>query len=132
MSRISTEERPSTTITREMISPETVIRWDPITNTGILMFNVKDLITIGEEQNIVECKRLIQQGMPLPFLGDELSILMQRPPVSITTSDGKTVKVSPETVMLYLKKLFQDLIVEANEAEVIYQADIENGTSSSV
>lgn len=99
MSRIITTE--NATVIREYLSPVTVIRWDPLTNSGSLTYSVHEYLFINDE---------FSQSK---FVGDSSITLEQMVSKNydVEVAPGVIQTVPGGLIMLAFKKAFEDAIV---------------------
>lgn len=107
------KEQTNVTLTREAVAPRIQINWNPVDNSGAVIFHVERMEAIDGE-----FQRMIPEG----FLSVSLADLMPR---SVTLPDGS--EVSTPMVMGYIKAMFDTLYTEREVAVSEPPPDDSNG-----
>lgn len=100
MSRIITTE--NATVTREYVSPVTTIHWDPISNTGVLVYHVKELLFINGEH--ISTTDKTSASLSLDTVVNAV--------YSVEVAPGVVHDVPGGLIMLAFKKAFEDAIAK--------------------
>lgn len=98
MSRVITTE--NATVVREFLSPVTTIRWDPITNTGSLTYQVTEYLFINGEYS--QTKVVGESSITLETLTNKT--------YSVEVAPDTFVDVHGGLIMLAFKKAFEQAI----------------------
>jgi hypothetical protein len=115
MSRIIEE----THITRvlEAVSPETNIYWNPVDDTGNIVFRVKDMLTENDVFKGLQSNQSLGTGGQGSDIWVTIENLLNRT-ITIILPDQSTMDIPSGILMLAVTKLFNDLyderIVEMN------------------
>lgn len=102
MSRIINTENAS--VTRELVSPTTIIDWDPLSNTGTLTYQVKELLFINNE---------FIKAVPFGNFSVSLDEMISNT-YSVEVEPGVFMDVPGGLIMLAFKKAFEQALVESN------------------
>jgi hypothetical protein len=100
MSRVVITENAK--VVREYVSPVTTIHWDPMSNTGILVYNVKELLFVNDV--LVSTTDKTTASIPLE------TVVSSNYDVEVAA--GQFVTVSGGLIMLAFKKAFEDAIAK--------------------
>lgn len=98
MSRVITTENAK--VTREYVSPTTTIRWDPLSNTGSLVYTVEEYLFINDQ--FVQSKIIGDSSITLEQMVTRNYDIELEPGVFTTVPGG--------LIMLAFKKAFEDAI----------------------
>lgn len=98
MSRVITTE--NATLVREFLSPVTTIRWDPITNTGSLTYQVTEYLFINGEYS--QAKVVGESSVTLDVLTKQV--------YRVEVAPGQFMDVPGGLIMLAFKKAFEQAI----------------------
>lgn len=102
MNRILTTE--NATVKRELVSPTTVINWEPLSNTGVLTYQIQEMIYVNDE---------FIKSVPVNSVSITLADLVTKT-YDVEVEPGVTVQVPGGLIMLAFKKAFEQAIVENN------------------
>lgn len=102
MSRVLTTE--NATVTREIVSPQTVIDWDPTTGAGTITYRTVELLFVNGE---------FIKSVPMNNFTVELQRMIEKT-LKVEVEPGITVDVPGGLVMLAFKKAFEEALAEAN------------------
>lgn len=102
MSRILITE--NATVKRELVSPSTVINWDPITNGGVLTFQMQELIYLNGE---------FLKSVPVSSITIRLEDLISKN-YEVEVEPGVNMTVPGGLIMLAFKKAFEESVIENN------------------
>lgn len=100
MSRVSTTE--NATVTREFVSPTTTVHWDPISNSGTLVYNVEEMLFINGE--------FIQSTHKSSVAISLEELVAREYPVEV--APGVVQNVPGGLIMLAFKKAFEIAVEE--------------------
>lgn len=100
MARIEITENAK--VVREYVSPVTTVRWDPITNTGVLTYNINELLFINDE--FIQSTPKTSASLPLEE--------MIAKNYDIEVAEGVFHTVNGGLIMLAFKKAFEVAIAE--------------------
>ena len=110
MSRIRTET--SLTRIKEAVSPVTTIYWNPVTNDGVLRFNVEDIVIENDViLGLTPNTQLKRDSNGAAIIDRSIAELMPRN-VSIPTGPDTGVTVPLMLVMGAIKALFNEVYTE--------------------
>lgn len=110
MSRIRTET--SLTRIKEAVSPVTTIYWNPVTNDGILRFNVEDIVIENDEiLGLTPNTQLKRNASGAAIIDRSIAELMPRN-VEIPTGPDTSITVPLMLVMGAIKALFNEVYTE--------------------
>lgn len=109
MSRIIEE----TNITRvlEAVAPTTTINWNPLDNSGTVVFQVQDMLTENGVYKGLQPNQALGTGGLGPYVQISIADLLART-VTVTLPDASTMDIPGGILMLTVKKLFDDLYSE--------------------
>lgn len=102
MSRIINTENAS--VKRELVSPTTIIDWDPGSNTGTITYQVKELLFVNDE---------FIKDVPFGNFTVSLEKMIEKV-YKVEVEPGVVVDVPGGLMMLAFKKAFEEALVEAN------------------
>ena len=100
MSRVLTTKNAK--VVREYVSPITTIHWDPISNSGVLIYNVNEILHINDE---------FIQMMPKSSVTLPIEQLVNRD-YEIEVAEGVSHTVNGGLIMLAFKKAFELAVQE--------------------
>lgn len=100
MSRVVTTE--NATVTREYFSPVTTIHWDPISNSGVLLYQVKEYLSVNGELVSVTDKTTASISLETMVSAN----------YDVEVAAGQFVTVSGGLIMLAFKKAFEDAVAK--------------------
>lgn len=100
MSRIINTE--NATVLRELVSPTTIIDWDPLSNTGTLTYQVKELLFVNNE---------FIKAVPFGNFSVSLDKMISST-YSVEVEPGVFQTVPGGLIMLAFKKAFEDAITD--------------------
>ena len=102
MNRILTTE--NATVKRELVSPTTIINWEPLSNSGVLTYQIQEMIYVNDE---------FIKSVPVNSVSITLEELISKV-YEVEVEPGVTMQVPGGLIMLAFKKAFEEAIVENN------------------
>ncbi len=102
MARIINTENAS--VKRELVSPTTIIDWDPISNSGTLTYKVEELLFVNEE---------FVKSVPFGNFSVALDSMVSKV-YNVEVEPGVFIDVPGGLIMLAFKKAFEEALVESN------------------
>lgn len=102
MSRIINTE--NATVKRELVSPTTIIDWDPHSNTGTMTYQVKELLFVNNE---------FIKDVPFGNFTVSLDKMLEKV-YNVEVEPGVFIDVPGGLMMLAFKKAFEEALVESN------------------
>lgn len=102
MSRIINTE--NATVKRELVSPTTIIDWEPLSNTGTITYQVKELLYVNGE---------FVKDVPFGNFTVSLDKMLEKV-YNVEVEPGVFVEVPGGLMMLAFKKAFEEALVESN------------------
>jgi hypothetical protein len=102
MSRTLTTE--NATVKRELVSPTTVINWDPLSNSGTLMFQMQEMIYVNDQ---------FIKSAPVNNISMTIQELVSRT-YTVEVEPGVFVDVPGGLIMLAFKKAFEETVTLNN------------------
>lgn len=102
MARIINTENAS--VKRELVSPTTIIDWDPISNSGTVTYQVKELLHINGEY---------VRSVPFNSFSVALDSMVSKV-YNVEVEPGVFIDVPGGLIMLAFKKAFEEALVESN------------------
>lgn len=100
MARVITIENAK--VVREYVSPVTTIHWDPINNTGVLVYSINELLFINDA--FVQSTAKTSVSIPLADVVSKNYDVELEPGVFTTVPGG--------LIMMAFKKAFEDAITD--------------------
>lgn len=102
MSRIINTENAS--VMRELVSPTTIIDWDPISNSGTLTYKVEELLFVNNE---------LIKSVPFGNFTVSLQSMIEKV-YEVEVEPGVMMQIPGGLIMLAFKKAFEEALVESN------------------
>lgn len=102
MARIVNTENAS--VKRELVAPTTIIDWDPLSNSGTVTYQVRELFYINNEY---------VRGVPFNNFTVALDSMISKV-YNVEVEPGVFVDVPGGLIMLAFKKAFEEALVESN------------------
>lgn len=102
MARIINTE--NATVTRELVSPTTIIDWDPLSNSGTITYKVEELLFINNE---------FMKKVPFSNFTVSLDKVIEKT-YQIEVEPGVTIDVPGGVIMLAFKKAYEEALIECN------------------
>ncbi len=109
MTRIINTE--NATVTRELVSPTTIIDWDPLSNSGTLTYKIEELLFINNE---------FVKKVPSSTLTVSLDMVIGKT-YQVEVEPGVTMDIPGGLIMLAFKKAFEEALVECNAGYQVEQ-----------
>jgi hypothetical protein len=102
MSRVSIKE--NATVKRELVSPTTIINWDPISNSGTITYNINEILYIDDQY--IRSTSAFSTTVTLEQMISKV--------YDIEIEPGVFIQVPGGVVMLAFKKAFEEALAESN------------------
>lgn len=102
MSRIISTE--NATVKRELVAPTTIIDWEPLSNSGTITYQVKELLYVNGE---------FVKDVPFGNFTVSLDKMIEKV-YNVEVEPGVFVEVPGGLMMLAFKKAFEEALAESN------------------